>query len=154
MTLILRVEDTEGRGPYSNSLTYRKSAVYAHEMGGCPISMTQHPDPYQDDALADAWINMRNSQHPHLTALGTRFGFPTAAAYFNWFSTTKARDILHDSGFRISLYFVPDDRCVVASKVQALFDRIKANWVGAIACNSTQDEIELGASRKYSEYAA
>lgn len=141
MTLILRVECPQGKGPYAPG-RYSKSAFYAHEYGGCPLDYARHPDPSEDDLIAKDFSLVKISMHPHLSFVGTRFGFTSSKQYYTWFYTAKTRALLASMEYRISLYFVDDPQFVVEGETQALFDKQRAALHNKYPCDTPLEVLQ------------
>lgn len=141
MSLILRIEDAQGKGPYAPG-RYTKSAFYAHEYGGCHLSHFRHPEPQSDPDIQPVWRLVEENKHPHLSQIGTRFGFPSVRAYFDWFYTQKTRELLAQFEYRICFYSVSDPVYMHISKTQVLFNRAKSALLTRAECDEELATLE------------
>jgi hypothetical protein len=140
--LILRIEDVHRNGCYSvSNRTSRETAMRAHDFGNCMLTTDAHPEPHQDTKLSSLWRMIRRAKHPSISSLHVRFGFTDVAQYFEWFYTARARQILRELGYYISIYEVPQAYVELGS-TQCVFDMRHAISITQAACDLGYECLE------------
>ncbi len=111
--IVFRVENKDGRGPYS-----------VHGTTGQPFAVDNRPMPDEDGLLPMATPNEWQR----------RYGFASITAYLDWFESDDVRDRMHERGFHIVKYEVPEDSILIGG-CQLLFDKTQAMMIECLGLN-------------------
>ena len=124
MVRVYRIEKEDGTGVYTaGSVTAterRLGEIISDYTGFCDDGWSpssRHPAPGIDSQLGPVWKHMDIAQRDRYY-----FGFKDIEQLQNWFFDIRLNNILHEYGFRVSIYDVP--KCdVIEGKHQVAFLR-------------------------------
>lgn len=128
---IYRIEDSEGggifRGPNDiNSTLIDAIENYARGTDGAVYSSI-HPMPFMDDKLTEQ-LSKKGFQYGLVSVI---FGFSSKAQINMWFPTDSIKELVHDSGFKVSVYEV-DRKHFAKGNTQAVFKKDHATLIKRI----------------------
>ena len=106
--LVYRIEDEDGKGMYHSSKAISME-----------VDERKHKEPCSDSLLAPVWLSLSTGSRETFV-----FGFASIEQLRNWVYDDDWLYKLHETGFILSVYDVPD-KDVIAGHTQVMFLRFE-----------------------------